>query len=265
MGFRAYWRRKSKPKGRPSTNSEIRSLIRRMAKENPGWGAPKIHSELLKLGFDVSERTVSRYMPRRPAPPGSTQRWMTFLRNHRDAIAAMDFFTVPTIRFQILYVLFVIHHERRIILHHAVTAAPTSAWVVQQLREAFPFDQAPRFLIFDRDAKFDTVVTGFLAAIGTTAVQTAYRSPWQNGTAERWVGSVRRNMLDHVVVFGERHLRRLMVEYLAYYHRDRCHLSLDKDPPEPRAVFPRPAANAEVVALPRVGGLHHRHEWREAA
>ena len=266
-GFKLYWRWKSRPRGagRPRADREVRSLIRKMATDNVTWGAPKIHGELLKLGFYVSERTVSRYMPRRPAPPDAIERWKTFLRNHRSEIAACDFFTVPTATFRVLYVFFLIHHDRRQLLHFNVTFHPTAAWVIQQLREAFPWDTNPRYLIFDRDSKFSPAVDGAIRSMGTESVRTAYRSPWQNGVAERWVGSCRREMLDHVVVLGEEHFRRLLGEYVRYYREDRTHLALGKDTPIPRAVTPKPCPDARVVALPRVGGLHHRYEWKQAA
>ena len=229
-------------------------------------GAPRIHAELLKLGHDVSERTVSRSMPKKPVDPDIVKRWLAFLRNHRDAIAGMDFFTVPTASFGILYVFFIIHHARRQILHFAVTAQPTADWVRQQLREAFPFDAlVPRHMIFDRDPIFNKAVVTTLEGIGAKSSRTAYRCPWQNPIAERWIGSVRRELLDHVVVLNKRQLHRLLRSYVAYYHEDRCHLSLDKDPPVMRPVTPKPSPDAKVIALPRVGGLHHRYEWRDAA
>ncbi len=266
-GFKLYWRHKSKPRGpgRPRADHEVRDLIRRMATENPTWGAPRIHGELLKLGFEVSERTVSRYVPSRPADPDKVKQWMAFLRNHREEIAGCDFFTVPTLTFQVLYVFFVISHARRRMLHVKVTAHPTAAWVIQQFREAFPFDTAPKYLILDRDSKFSDAVHGTIKSMGTKPVKTACRSPWQNGTAERWIGSCRRDVLDHVVVLGERHLLRLVKDYVAYHHEDRTHLGLHKETPIPRAVTPRPSASAQVVGLPRIGGLHHRYEWRTAA
>jgi transposase InsO family protein len=266
-GFRLYWRWKSrngKP-GRPRIDSEVRQLIRRMSSANPTWGSPRIHSELLKLGFVVSERTVARYMPKRRAGPDALKRWMTFLRNHREGIAAMDFFVVPTATFRVLYVLFVIHHGRRQIVHFAVTENPKSEWIVQQLREAFPFDEAPRHLIFDRDAKFSEEVVHTIKSMGIEPSRTAWRSPWQNGAAERWVLSARREMLDFVVVFSEEHLRKLLSSYVEYYHQDRPHLSLEKDTPVPRPVSMKPRGGGTVIALPRVGGLHHRYEWRKAA
>ena len=217
------------------------------------------------LGFVVSDRTVARYMPRRPRDPDAHQRWMTLLRNHRDGLAAMDFFTVPTIRFQVLYVLFIIHHARRKIMHVGITANPNAAWICQQLREAFPDDDAPRYLIYDRDGKFGHDVIRTLKAMGVKIDRTAYRSPWQNGVAERWVLSVRQDLLNNVIVLGERHLRRMLREYVRYYHEDRCHLALEKDCPVKRPRTQRPDPKAKIIALPRVDGLHHRYEWRLAA
>lgn len=218
------------------------------------------------LGFDVSERTVSHLMLRQAPKPAAAQRWMTFLRNHRDAIAAMDFFVVPTITFRVLYIIwFAIEHGRRRIVHFHVTDHPDAAWVAQQLREAFPFDTAPRHLVFDRDGTFSAHVVSMVKSLGAKPTRTAPRSPWQNGVAERWIGSVRRELLDHVVVFNDRHLLRLLREYVAYYHDDRIHLGLAKATPANRLPQTRPAGDAEVVALPRLGGLHHRYEWRAAA
>ena len=267
-GFRRYWtwlsRRHRRP-GRPPTDRSIRDLIRRMATENPTWGAPRIHGELRLLGIAVSERTVSWYVARRPSQPDAVQRWRTFLQNHRDAIAAMDFFVVPTVTFRLVYVWFVIGHDRRRILHFDVTANPAAAWVIQQLREAFPFGTAPRHVIFDRDAIFSAPVVSTMTSSGMQPARTAWKSPWQNAVAERSIGSVRRELLDHVVIFNERHLRRLLTDYVAYYHDDRTHLGLDKATPASRSVVQCPAGEAAVVALRRVGGLHHRYEWRAAA
>jgi transposase InsO family protein len=211
-GFRRYWTWLSRRGrcGRPVIDAQLRALIRRMATENSTWGAPRIHGELLMLGYDVSERTVSRYMPRRRPKPDAIHRWLVFLSNHRDAIAAMDFFVAPTLTFRVLYIWFAIDHSRRRILRIAVTSHPTAAWVIQQLREAFPFDAAPRHLIFDRDSIFSTSVVSTVRSFGIKPSRTAWRSPWQNGIAERWIGSVRRELLDHIVVLGERHLRRLL-------------------------------------------------------
>jgi hypothetical protein len=263
--FRRHWAQISRRRrpGRPRIEREVRDLIRLMAQD--GWGAPRLHGELLKLGFEVSQSTVSRYTPRRPVEPDKLKRWLAFLRNHKDALSAMDFFTVPTASLRILYVLFVIEHGRRRVRHFNVTFHPTSASVIQQLRESFPFDTAPKHLIFDRDTIFSSAVVRFVKALGTEPVRTSYRSPWQNPLAERWIGSCQRELLEHVVVLGDKHLRQLIRSYLVYYHEDRCHLGLKKDAPAGRDVTPRPSSKARVVALPRVGGLHHRYEWREAA
>ena len=227
-GFRLYWKLISKAKkriGRRQTRKEVRTLIFRMVRDNPTWGAPRIHGELLMLGFDVSERTISRWMKRAPRDPEPARRWLAFLRNHHEAIAAMDFFTVPTITFGVIYVFFVIAYSRRRILHFNVTKHPTSLWVVQQLREAFPFGSAPRFLIFDRDGKYGLELPAAVCSLNMSPVRTSFESPWQNGVAERWVESCRRDMLDHVIAVHERHLKRLLSEYVRHYHEDRTHLA----------------------------------------
>ena len=238
---------------------EVRALIFRMASENPTWGAPRIHGELLKLGFDLSEPTVSRWLRRAPRTPDPAQRWLTFLRNHREAIAAMDFFTMPTLTFGVLYCFFVIGHDRRKILRFQVTSNPSALWIVQQMREAWPYAPAHRFLIFDRDSKFGEDVVSSAKDMGSQPVRTAFRSPWQNGVAERWVGSCRRDLLDHVLVLNERHLKRLMTEYVRYYHEDRTHLGLAKDTPASRQVAIRAACGDRIFSFPRLGGLHHRY------
>ncbi len=264
--FRSYWtnifQQKRRP-GRPRADAEIRRLIQTMAQD--GWVAPRIHGELLKLGFVVSEITVSRYMPRCPAEPDQVKRWIAFLYNHKDAIAAMDLFTVPTASLRVLYGFFIIHHGRRHVLHFNATFHPTEEWVIQQLREAFPYDTAPKYLILDRDAIFSSAVVAFIKAMGTEPNRIAYRSPWQNPVAERWIGSCRCELLEHLVILGKRHFCRIIRSYISYYHEDRCHLGLEKDTPDLRPVTPRPSPTAKEVALPRVGGLHHRYEWCEAA
>jgi len=265
-GFRLYWRWRSRPQGgRPKITNEIRALIRRMAEENAGWGAPKIHGELLKLGLEVSERSVARYLRRirRRGDPG--KRWLAFLQNHREVIVALDFFTVPTVTFQLLYCFFVIEHGRRKILHFNVTPCPTAEWVVQQLREAFPEAAPYRYVVLDRDSKFDDDVIDFLRATGLKPKRTSVQAPWQNGTAERWVGSCRREILDHVIALNEPHLRRLLRDYVSYYHQDRIHDSLEKDTPNRRLIERKPSPQATVISRPRLGGLHHRYSWREAA
>ena len=243
--------------GRRRTPKEIRELIVQIVAENPTWGVPRILGELLMLGFDLSERTISRWMKRAPRDPDPAQRWLAFLRNHREAIAAMDFFTVPTITFGVLCCFFVISHDRRRILHFNVTNHPTSLWTVQQLREAFPFESAPRFLIFDRDAKYGLEVPRAVRSMKIRPVRTSFESPWQNGVAERWVESCRRDLLDHIVAVNERHLKRLLSEYVRYYHEDRTHLGLGKGTPNGRI---RSAASGRVLSQERLGGLHHRYD-----
>ncbi len=236
-----------------------------MALENSGWGAPRIHGELRKLGFEISERTVARYLRsgRRRGDPA--RRWHAFLANHREAIVAMDFFAVPTLTFHVLYCLFVIEHSRRRILHFNVTRHPNSDWVLQQLREAFPDAGPYRYVILDHDAKFDAHVIAFLKATGLRPKRTSVQSPWQNGTAERWVGSCRREILDHVIAINEQHLRRVIRDYVNYHHRDRIHDSLDKDTPDRRPVENKASSAVTVISSARMGGLHHRYSWREAA
>jgi putative transposase len=263
-GFRRYWRSISVPgPGRPPIAEDIQTLIVRMATENH-WRARKIQAELSKLGIEVSLATISRYLPKPKPDPGSQQRWITFLRNRRDVIAGMDFFVVPTVRFQLLYVWFAIDHGRRRILHFNVTANPAARWVLQQLRKAFPDDPSHRFMIFDNDAIFSAEVARTIARFGVHPQRTAFQSPWQNGTAERFVGTVRRELLDHVVVLSEDHLRRLLREYVAYYNAERVHTSI-ADSPAGRMSEIKPSGGAKLVRLPRVGGLHCRYTWREAA
>ena len=219
------------------------------------------------LGLNISEPTVSRYL-KRLKPRGNAekaQRWLVFLKNHREVIAALDFFTVPTLTFRVLYCLFVIEHGRRRILHFNATAHPTSEWIVQQLREAFPLPSPYRYVVLDRDAKFNPDVLGTLEASGIVPIQTSARSPWQNGTAERWVGSCRREMVDHIIPLNEEHLRRLGREYLSYYHGDRTHKGLGKQTPAGRSVESRLNHRCKFLAVPRVGGLHHRYRWSSAA
>jgi putative transposase len=258
-GFRLYWRLISRVRrqvGRKGTPKEVRELIFQMVAENPTWGAPRIHGELLMLGFELSERTISRWMKRAPRDPDRAKRWLTFLRNHREAIAAMDFFTVPTITFGVLYCFFVIRHDRRRILHVNVTKHPTSAWITQQLREAFPFESSLKYLIFDRDRKFGFEVIAAVKATRIIPKRTSFRSPWQNDIAERWVGSCRQDLLDQIVALNERHMKRLLSEYVRYHHEDRTHLGLEKGTPEGRI---RSAASGRVLSQERLGGLHHRY------
>ena len=229
-----------------------------MARENPLWGAPRIHGELLKLGMQVSQATVAKYLARTARPP--SQSWRTFLANHVQQIAAADFFVVPTATCRLLFVLVILGHERRRIVHVAVTPHPTAAWTAQQFREAFPWDQAPRYLLHDRDLAFQAV-TATATAMGMEAIRTAPHSPWQNAYVERFIGSVRRECLDHVIVLNATGLRRLLQSYIAYYTDSRTHLSLGKDSPRSRPVSPRVG---RITAIPQVGGLHHRYERRAA-
>jgi putative transposase len=262
--FRGYWRWISKAgPGRPPIPEEAKSLIRRMATEN-GWRARKIQAELSKLGIHLGLTTIARYLPKVDADIDPYQRWMTFLRNHRDVIAGMDFFVVPTVRFTLLYVWFVLDHGRRRVLHFNVTRHPSARWVIQQLRETFPDHPKHRYLVLDNDAIFSAEVARTLASFGVHPKRTALQSPWQNGTAERFVGTVRRELLDHVVVLSEDHLRRLLREYVEYYNTERVHTSIG-DAPEGRLVRERPSERAKVIGLPRVGGVHHLYSWAEAS
>jgi transposase InsO family protein len=261
--FRWYWRFFSRHRpGQPKIASELQKLFRSMATENPTWGAPRIHGEVLNLGFEISECMVSRYRGRMIRHGDSGKRWLTFLKNHREAIAAMDFFTVPTATFRVLYCSFVISHSRRRILHFNTMEHPTSQWIVQRLREAFPEDRAPKYLILDRDGKFSGDGARMLECLGSKQIRTAYRRPWQNGVADRWVGNCRRELLDHVIVLNQSHLRRLAREYLHHYHEGRVHDALNKDTPTGRVLEPRQTDAARVLRVPRVGYVHHRYHWQ---
>jgi len=260
--FREYWTQLSAGPtgGRPPVSAEIKALVSRMVAANPLWGAPRIHAELLKLGIDLAERTVSRLMPKhRPRP---SQTWRTFLANHVRDLVALDFFTVPTAGLRVLFVLVVLAHHRRRVVHFNVTEHPTDYRAAQQIVDAFPDDSAPAYLLRDRDAVYGDIFRQRVKGMGIGEVLTAPHSPWQNAFAERLIGSIRRECLDHVVVLGERHLRRLLTAYFAYYHRARTHLSLDKDAPDGRTIEP-PALGA-IIPVPEVGGLHHRYVRRAA-
>jgi len=262
QGFRLYWKRKSgsgRP-GRPRVSHELRMLIRKMAAANPTWGAPRIHGELLKLGINIGQTTVSKYLPRGRRPPSQT--WRTFLRNHAKDMVSVDFFTVPTATFRVLFVFLVLGNDRRRILHFNVTDSPTSAWTGQQIREAFPWDTAPRFMIRDRDGTYGKDFVHCLGSLGIEEVVITARSPWQSPYVERVIGSIRRECLDRLIVLNERHLRRLLGEYIDYYHRSRTHLGLDKDSPVTRPVEAEELGSIE--SEPMVGGLHHRY-FRRAA
>ena len=262
-GFNLYWTwlpRHRVCSGRKCIGIELRELIFRIVAENPTWGAPHIHGELAMLGFDVSERTVLRWMRKAPRSPEPAKRWAAFLSNHREAVAAMDFFTVPTLTFGTLCCFFVIAHDRRQVLHYNITKHPSSSWVTQQLREAFPYDSSPKYLIFDRATNFNKDVVSTIKALGIEPKRTSFRSPWQNGVAERWVGNCRRDLLDHVIVLNQRHLKHLMNEYVRYYQDDRTHLALAKGTPAGRQVVRNSGASHRIISMPRLGGLHHRYD-----
>jgi transposase InsO family protein len=261
-GFRAYWRWKSRSnRGRPRIDPQIQKLIRDMWASNPTWGKPRIQAELRKIGIEVSDSTVWRYRPRRGKPPSQT--WRTFLDNHLPDIVAMDFFVVPTVTFRVLFVLLLMSHDRRRILHFNVTASPSARWTAQQVTEAFPYDTAPRYLLHDRDRTFAAECSQRVDSMDIKEVVTAPGSPWQNPFCERLIGSIRRECLNQVIVLNERHLLRVLRSYAFYYHSSRTHRSLDDDCPDPRPVEPPEMGN--VVALAQVGGLHHRYARRLAA
>jgi transposase InsO family protein len=253
-GFRLYWRWKSRRRvGRPAVPADIRDLIRMMNRDNPLWGAPRIHGELLKLGIDIAQSTVAKYMVQRRRPPSPG--WRAFLRNHAAHIAAVDLFVVPTIGFKLLYGLVILRLERRRLVWTNVTANPTAEWIARQITDAFPWDEAPRYLIRDRDTSYGMAVTRRLRVMGIRDRPITPRSPWQNGHVERLIGSIRRECLDHVVVLGEKHLRLLLADYLTYYNGVRTHLALDKDSP-----FHRPAqTTGRIASVCRLGCLHHQY------
>ncbi len=255
QGFRLYWHWCSRA-GRPRAERELRDLIRQMSKANPLWGAPRIHGELLKLGIEVSQATVAKYMMRRVGRPSPT--WRSFLRNQAAGIAAIDMFVVVSASFRLLYVMIILAHDRRKIVRFDVTEHPSAVWLSRQVTEAFPWDTAPRYLLRDRDASYGAHFRNRVDAMGITEVVTAPRSPWQNAYVERVIGSMRRECLDHIVTFNERHLRRVLSSYVDYYHRTRTHLSLDKDCPHSRPI--QPPRSGKVIAVPQVRGLHHRYQ-----
>jgi transposase InsO family protein len=253
-GFRRYWRWKSRPRGgRPQIDTELRVLIQRMNMENALWGAPRIHGELLKLGFEVAQSSVAKYMVKRRKPPN--QGWRTILRNHAPDIAAMDLLVVPTIGFDLLYAFIIVRIDRRDLAWINVTTNPTAEWVARQLTKAFPWDGAPGYMIRDRDRIYGTVVTRRLRAMGIRDKPIAPASPWQNGVAERLIGSIRRECLDHIIVLGEAHLRRILKSYARYYNETRTHLALEKDAPLSRTV----KRAGHILCRPVLGGLHHEY------
>jgi len=262
QGFKRYWTWKSrrKKRGRPPVAPEVRNLIRAMSQANPLWGAPRIHGELLKLGIEISQVSISKYMVRGRKPP--SQEWRTFLENHIGELVSIDFLTVPTLSFRVLFVFVVLAHERRRVVHFNVTDSPTAKWTALQILQAFPWDCAPRYLLCDRDGVYGHEFISTVRSMRIREVKIAPRSPWQNPYAERFVGTLRRDCLDHVIVLGENHLHRIVRNYLGYYHDCRTHLSLDKDAPEPRAI--EPPELGKIMAIPQVGGLHQRYTRRAA-
>jgi putative transposase len=264
-GFKLFWKFKSRYKGgRPKISRELIALIKRMAKENGTWGAPRIHGELLKLGYKVAESTVSKYMPEIPPSEKTLQNWRTFLSNHKEVLAGMDFFTVPTKNFKILYGFFILNHHRREILSFGVTENPTKEWVIQQLRNAFPGVYITKYLVFDNDSIFSGDFKEIVREFELEPKQTSYRSPWQNGKAERWIRSLRNDVLNHIIPLNREHLFRVINEYVDYYHCDRIHDALKKDTPITRPIQ-KGFDNAKIVVIPKLGGLHHRYEWTRAA
>jgi transposase InsO family protein len=253
-GFIAFWRWKSRKRaGRPKIDRGLRDLIRRMSKENPQWGASRIHGELLMLGFEVAQSTVSKYMVRGGTPP--SQGWKTFLRNHAHAIAAIDLCVVPTLTFERLFAFLVLGHGRRQLLWVEVTRHPTAEWLARQITEAFPWTSTPAYLVRDNDGAYGHVFTSRVRAMGIRDRPIWPGSPWQNGYAERLIGTVRRECLDRMLIFGEAHLRQILSLYASYYNDSRTHLSLHKNTPRGRAV----QRYGTIVATPVLSGLHHRY------
>ena len=261
-GFRRYWTWKSRPRrpGRPSVAPEVRELIRDMSRSNPLWGAPRVHGELMKLGISISQAAVSKYMVRDRKPPSQT--WRSFLDNHLADLVSIDFFTVPTATFRILFVFVELSHERRRIVHFNVTEHPSAERTAQQRVNAFPWDTAPRYLIRDRDQIYGGYFSRRVTGLGIEQVLTAPRSPWQSPYVERVIGSIRLECLDHLIVLNEQHLRRLLREYVDYYHACRTHLSPEKDAPSSRPV--EPPVLGKVKAIRKVGGIHHYYTRRAA-
>jgi transposase InsO family protein len=260
--FRLFWTKLSRRKtgGRPAVDPKVKALIKQMTEAKLLWGAPRIHGELLKLGIEISERTVSRLMPEQRKR--TSQTWRTFLDNHLKELMSIDFFTVPTATFSVLFVLVILAHHRGRVMHFNVTEHPTAAWTAQQIIEAFPDETAPRFLLRDRDQIFGEEFHRRIIGMGIEGVMTAPRNPWQNPYVERLIGSIRRERLNHVIVLGAKHLRGILKSYFECYHRSRTHLGLAKDAPEPMAKQP-PELGA-VIEIAEVGGLRHRYERRAA-
>jgi transposase InsO family protein len=260
--FRNHWRRLSQQgtHGRPTVAQEVRELIQAMWQANPTWGSPRIVGELHKLGIEVAKSTVEMYRVRPRKPPSPT--WKVFLNNHVKDLVAMDFFVVPTVTHTVLFVLLILAHERRRLVHFNITEHPTAEWTAQQMIDAFPWDKAPRYLLRDRDRIYGAYFQQRVQHMGIEEVLIAPKSPWQNPYVERLIGSIRRECLDHAIVLHERHLRRLLTDYFRYYHHWRTHRALAMDCPRPRPVQ-RPWLGP-IWEVPEVGGLHHHYE-RQAA
>ena len=260
-GFRLFWRWKSRRRpGRPEKDQELIQLIRRMWSANPTWGSPRIRDELAKLGLVASTATIRKYRPKFRGKP--SQGWKTFLQNHTGRIAAMDFLVVPTVTFRLLYVLIIMNHERRKVVHFNITDSPSAAWTAQQIVNAFPYDAAPKYLLRDRDSIYGSIFKHRVKGMGIQQKLIAPRSPWQNPFAERLIGSIRRECLDRVIVLNEEQLRKVLTDYFDYYHQVRPHRSLCHDSPIPRPV--EPPDRGRVIEMPKVGGLHHQY-LRQAA
>jgi putative transposase len=262
QGLRLFWRWRSRSRGgRPTLDRELSTLIRHMWSSNPTWGSKRIQAELAKLGISVSDSTIRKYRPKnRPSP--SAQTWKTFLQNHAQALIAVDFFAVPTASFRVLYVFLVLAHDRRKVLHFNITGSPSALWTAQQMVEAFPYATPPRYLLRDRDGIYGADFVRRVEALGLEQKLIAPRSPWQNPIVERLIGSIRRECLDHVIVLNGPHLRQILSDYLAYYHRDRTHRGLEQDSPDSRLV--ESPDQGEIIELPVLGGLHHRYTRRAA-
>ena len=253
-GFKLYWRRKSRSVGRPNIDWQLIKLIRKMQKENPLWSAQRIQGELGRLGFSVCDNTVAKYMQKQKMDPKKTQRWLTFLRNHAPYIVGIDFLVVRTIFFKSIHVFIAISHDRRKILHFAVSSKPHSQWAIQQLRETFAFDETTKYVIRDNDKIFSEDFKRQIRRFGLKDTPTAPRSPWQNPICERVVGTLRRGCLDHMIILNEKHLHDVLHEYIfEYYNVARTHMSLEKDSPEHRPI----QKDGKIVSKPILGGLHH--------
>jgi putative transposase len=260
--FKRFWRRRSRSElGRKRTLLELRKLIRQISRENPLWGAKKIRDVLVDLGFaKLDIQTVRKYMVRRSHPRNPSGNWLTFIRNHLEVSWAMDFCVVRTIGFRALYLFVVLEHGRRRIRHWAVTPCPSLDWIIQQLREATPFGERPRYLHRDHDGLYGKRVSKFLRDSGIQEVKSAYRWPWQNPFVERFFGSLRRELLDHVLIFHEQHLRSLVSEYVGWYEHARPHQGLGGECPVPGKREKLEEGEGKIVSIPVLGGLHHRYE-----